>query len=118
MNIKSTPLLGWQVPIITDSHYGKAKILNINNKTFFNYFEDFDVVIVAGFQGTDNKGNITSSAVAGINNIPGTPYSSMYIMTSSCIEIFPNPSIKNNAERSMRPKNSTIYILIFFYKFF
>ena len=69
-------------------------------------------------QGTDNKGNITSSAVAGINNIPGTPYSSMYIMTSSCIEIFPTPSIKNKAERSKRPINSTICILIFFYKFF
>ena len=28
MKIKSMPLLGWQVPIITDSSYEKAKILN------------------------------------------------------------------------------------------
>ena len=27
MKIKSIPLLGWQVPIITDSSYEKAKIL-------------------------------------------------------------------------------------------
>ena len=30
-NIKSIPLLGWQIPIVTDSNYQKAKILNINN---------------------------------------------------------------------------------------
>ena len=29
MNIKSTSLLGWQIPIITDCTYGKAKILKI-----------------------------------------------------------------------------------------
>ena len=34
------------------------------------------------------------------------------------VEIFPIPSTKNNVERSTRPKNSTICILIFFYKFF
>ena len=37
MNIKSIPLLGWQVPIITDSSYEKAKILYINNKNIINY---------------------------------------------------------------------------------
>ena len=28
--IKSTPLLGWQVPIITDSNHEKARILNLS----------------------------------------------------------------------------------------
>ena len=30
--IKSIPLLGWQVPIITDDNYEKAKILKIDKK--------------------------------------------------------------------------------------
>ena len=34
----------------------------------------------------------------------------MYITTSSFIEIFPKPSIKNNAERNIRPKNSIILL--------
>ena len=31
MNIKSLSLLGWQIPIITDNSYGKARILKIEN---------------------------------------------------------------------------------------
>jgi len=31
-NIKSIPLLGWQIPILTDGNHKKAKILNINKK--------------------------------------------------------------------------------------
>ena len=38
MGIKSIPLLGWQVPIITDSSHKKARILNINNKNIKNHF--------------------------------------------------------------------------------
>ena len=47
--IKSTPLLGWQVPIITDSNHEKARILNINNSKNLNCFENHDVVVLAGF---------------------------------------------------------------------
>ena len=32
MGIKSKPMLGWQVPIITDSTAQESKILNINDK--------------------------------------------------------------------------------------
>ena len=60
MNIKSHPMLGWQIPIITDNSYGKAKILNILDNEIFNHFKKFDVVIVAGFQGISQEGKITS----------------------------------------------------------
>ena len=36
--IKSIPLLGWQVPIITDDNHEKAKILNIDSKRLHKYF--------------------------------------------------------------------------------
>ena len=35
--IKSIPLLGWQIPIITDDNYEKAKILKIDNKRIHKY---------------------------------------------------------------------------------
>ena len=60
MNIKSTSLLGWQIPIITDCTYGKAKILKIENKSLLNNLKNFKVVVVAGFQGVSIEGKISS----------------------------------------------------------
>ncbi len=59
-NIKSIPLLGWQIPIITDSNHQKAKILNIDKDRIYKYLNNFDVLVVAGFQGIDIDGKITS----------------------------------------------------------
>ena len=53
-------MLGWQIPIITDNSYGKAKILNILDNEILNHLKKFDVVIVAGFQGISQEGKITS----------------------------------------------------------
>ncbi len=58
--IKSVPLLGWQIPIITDSNHQKAKILNIDKVRINQYLKNYDVIVVAGFQGVDIDGNITS----------------------------------------------------------
>ena len=58
--IKTIPLLGWQVPIITDNSHEKAKILNIDKNNIINHLKDNDVVVVAGFQGISEKGKITS----------------------------------------------------------
>ena len=60
MKIKSIPLLGWQVPIITDSSYEKAKILNINKDNILKYLVEYDVVVLAGFQGINTEGKVTS----------------------------------------------------------
>ncbi len=59
-NIKSIPLLAWQIPIITDNNHQKAKILNIDKVRIDQYLKDNDVLVVAGFQGVDINGNITS----------------------------------------------------------
>ena len=45
------PLLGWQVPIITDDNHQKAKILKIDKVRIKNFFKDNDVLVIAGFQG-------------------------------------------------------------------
>ena len=59
-DIKSIPLLGWQIPIITDNNHEKAKILKIDKKRIESYFENYDVIVLAGFQGINIEGNITS----------------------------------------------------------
>ena len=59
-NINSTALLGWQLPIITDQHHQKAKILNIDKKRVNNFLKEYDVIVLAGFQGINLSGNITS----------------------------------------------------------
>ncbi len=59
-NIKSIPLLGWQIPIITDSNHQKAKILNIDKDRIDQYLENYDVIVLAGFQGVGTNGYITS----------------------------------------------------------
>ena len=50
-NIKSIPLLGWQIPIITDSNHQKAKILNIDKVRIDKYLNDYDVLVVADEKG-------------------------------------------------------------------
>ena len=59
-SVLSKPLLGWQVPIITDDQHEKAKILNIRLENIIAHFENVDVIVLAGFQGISTKGQITS----------------------------------------------------------
>lgn len=60
LDVRSIPLLGWQIPIVTDSNYEKSKILNIKNENILHYFETYDVIVLAGFQGVNIEGRITS----------------------------------------------------------
>ena len=60
MGLKAKSYTGAQVRIVTDSAFSKARILSIDEK---NLRRDLDlgyVVVVAGFQGVDEKGNITT----------------------------------------------------------
>jgi aspartate kinase len=58
--VKSKPLLGWQIPIVTDENHEKARILNIENKRIYHHFESYDVIVLTGFQGISLSGQITS----------------------------------------------------------
>ena len=58
--VKSLPLLGWQVPIVTDENHENGRILNINNETIYHHFKSNDVIVLTGFQGISVNGDITS----------------------------------------------------------
>jgi aspartate kinase len=51
---------GQQVHILTDSAYGKARILQIDETCMREDLNKGWVVVVAGFQGVDKEGNITT----------------------------------------------------------
>ncbi len=51
---------GTQVHILTDSAYTKARILDIDEQAVRSDLEKGRVVVVAGFQGKDENGNITT----------------------------------------------------------
>ena len=52
--------LGWQVPIITDSNYGDANIIEIRPDNILKDLSKGKIVIVAGFQGADKNNKITT----------------------------------------------------------
>jgi aspartate kinase len=60
LGIKARSYLGWQVPIRTDSAYTKARILDIHDQNIHADLDNGYVVIVAGFQGVDESGNVTT----------------------------------------------------------
>jgi aspartate kinase len=53
-------LLGYQVPIYTTELYTKAKIKEIKTEKIKDYLSKGNIVIVAGFQGVTEKGDITT----------------------------------------------------------
>ena len=52
--------LGWQVPILTDSTYGNANIINVETDKILKNLKENNIVIVAGFQGMSEDGDITT----------------------------------------------------------
>ena len=58
--MESVSYAGWQVPILTNSAYTKARIESIDDKRVRADLAAGKVVIVAGFQGVDELGNITT----------------------------------------------------------
>jgi aspartate kinase len=60
LGIKAKSYTGWQVPILTDAAFTKARILAIEEERVRSDLLDGFVVIVAGFQGIDDDGNITT----------------------------------------------------------
>lgn len=57
---KAVSLTGWQIPIITNSDYNNSRIRYIRNETIEEYLDAGNIVIIAGFQGVDENGNITT----------------------------------------------------------
>ncbi len=58
--IRAKSLQGWQIPIATTDAYKKARIVSIDDSRMKAMLEDVDVLVVAGFQGVDCHGRVTT----------------------------------------------------------
>lgn len=60
MNYPALSLLGYQAEVLTDCAFGNARILDIGTGRIKDLVEQRNIVVIAGFQGIDQNGNITT----------------------------------------------------------
>ena len=60
MGCKAKSFCGFQIPVLTDAAYVKARIRKIRGATITEALKDGYVAVVAGFQGIDDSGSITT----------------------------------------------------------
>ncbi len=60
MGYDACSLLGFQVAVQTSDLYGKASILKVDTQRILDELDKGRIVAVAGFQGVDEQGNITT----------------------------------------------------------
>jgi len=60
LGVKARSYAGWQVKVLTDSAHTRARIIAIDEMNLRQDLENGCVAVVAGFQGVDEAGNITT----------------------------------------------------------
>lgn len=60
MGVPARSWLGWQFPLLTDMVHGSARIQSIDTADLIRRFGEGQVAVVAGFQGVDSQGRITT----------------------------------------------------------
>ncbi|PWB60426.1 MAG: aspartate kinase, partial [Deltaproteobacteria bacterium] len=60
MGYKARSFCGFQIPVLTDSAYVKARIMKIEGETIQAALKNGEIAVVAGFQGIDESGAITT----------------------------------------------------------
>ena len=58
--IKARSLLAPQIPLLTNGEFGKARIQSFDKKHLMELLEEYDVLVMAGFQGVTDNGRITT----------------------------------------------------------
>ena len=60
LGAEAVSMTGYQAGIITDDHYGEARISSIETLPIMQKINEGKIVVVAGFQGYNDEGNITT----------------------------------------------------------
>jgi aspartate kinase len=60
MGVPARSWLGWQIPVNTSDAHGSARIQSIDTSDMIRRFGEGQVAVVAGFQGVDSMGRITT----------------------------------------------------------
>ena len=59
INVKAKSMLNWQIPILTEGEHSNARIINMNVKKINELLNQY-VIVIPGFQGISEKGDITT----------------------------------------------------------
>jgi len=60
LGVKAKSYSGWQVRVLTDSAFTQARIVSIDEERIREDLKSGCVAVIAGFQGVDTQGNITT----------------------------------------------------------
>lgn len=60
MGYKARSYCGWQIPLVTDAAYGAARVTDIKKEALLKDLQTGHIIVVAGFQGVDDAGNVTT----------------------------------------------------------
>lgn len=99
--LKARPLLGFQVGIVTDSTFSKARIQAIKTTDLNRSCENGEIPIVAGFQGVDKNGFITTLGRGGSDT---TAVALAAALKSSDCEIYTDVPAVFTADPRLVPK--------------
>ena len=60
LKLKAKSWLNWQIPILTEGDHTNARIINMDIKKINDYLDKNGIVIIPGFQGISNAGDVTT----------------------------------------------------------
>jgi aspartate kinase len=60
LGVPAISLTGWQAGLLTNGEHGNARITCLQNDRILQEMEQGKIVVVAGFQGVDRQGDITT----------------------------------------------------------
>ena len=60
LDVKAKSWMNWQIPILTDGKHTNARIINMNVERINKYLDENGVVVMPGFQGVSQNGDITT----------------------------------------------------------
>jgi aspartate kinase len=60
LGVKARSYTGWQVKVLTNSAFNKSRIISIDERAIRQDLKNGYVAVVAGYQGVDERGNITT----------------------------------------------------------
>ena len=101
--VKAVSLTGWQAGVITSDDFSKAKINKIKINNILLKLQEYDVVVVAGFQGITKCGDITTLGKGGSDTtalaLAGAIGCKAEIFTDVCGIFSADPKVLKNAKK-------------------
>jgi aspartate kinase len=94
-------LQGWQIPILTDDNFSKARIIKIDHDKILQYLDKDVVPVICGFQGVTKNNAITTLGRGGSDT---TAVAVAAAIKADCCEIYTDVSGVFSADPRLVPK--------------